>query len=570
MAGNRVGSRPFVTGEDVPGSGMVPVVHGAQMDSYRDGAITSLREIVRGALPQGTRVLAGEELLGARVTWAVALRPRPASLGDLQGGELILLSTEALAALDPSPTLARVIESLAGNASGLAVRGTVPAEAIATAESFRLPLLELPPGTSITAIEHEIQTFLAGQRTAWYQRQHSVLHELTALALQQRGLEALARRMGELSGSAVAFSDRRGGLLQLVRPLNFPLSREALEDAVAGIGTLDSTARHGLLERDEAVVWQRAPVVVRDDVAGWVTLLGEPEANEATAQLVLEAGATAAGIEFAREHAVRETVHRIRGDLISDLVLGTGNPEEIAHQAERMGYDLGAPRTAIVIQLTGSAASGGTAAAHRRLRHAPIPPVGPVPYNRVPAYTEAERLTLFPEVEVGMTRQTVVRVASEMLRAVQVPGVTAIAGISRIRAGTDSFRLTYQEAGLALSLGQALILDRRVVHFSDLGVYRLLLSAPSSEMEEFHQETLGTLAAHDREKGSRLLPTLDAFLRAENATEAAARLNLHRNSLLYRLRRIREITGLDLDDPEVRFTLQLALRVGDALRAQEQ
>jgi purine catabolism regulator len=97
-----------------------------------------------------------------------------------------------------------------------------------------------------------------------------------------------------------------------------------------------------------------------------------------------------------------------------------------------------------------------------------------------------------------------------------------------------------------------------------------LLSAPTVEMKEFHQETLGALAAHDREKGSRLVSTLDAFLRSGNATEAAARLSLHRNSLLYRLRRIREITGLDLDDPETRFALHLALRVGDALRAKEE
>ena len=43
-------------------------------------------------------------------------------------------------------------------------------------------------------------------------------------------------------------------------------------------------------------------------------------------------------------------------------------------------------------------------------------------------------------------------------------------------------------------------------------------------------------------------------------SQAAESLYLHRNSLLYRLERIREISGLDLDDPDDRFSLQLALR----------
>jgi purine catabolism regulator len=112
--------------------------------------------------------------------------------------------------------------------------------------------------------------------------------------------------------------------------------------------------------------------------------------------------------------------------------------------------------------------------------------------------------------------------------------------------------------------------DRPIVHFGDLGLYRLLFAVRErGEMQEFYDELLGTLAAYDRDRGSRLVATLDAFLRTESATETAVRLNLHRNSLLYRLRRIREITGLDLDDPETRLALHLALRVGDVLRAEE-
>ena len=68
------------------------------------------------------------------------------------------------------------------------------------------------------------------------------------------------------------------------------------------------------------------------------------------------------------------------------------------------------------------------------------------------------------------------------------------------------------------------------------------------------------LEDYDRERGSDLVRTLAVYFDAgENASEAAERLFLHRNSLLYRLERIQNLTGLDLKDPEVRLALRLGL-----------
>ena len=73
-------------------------------------------------------------------------------------------------------------------------------------------------------------------------------------------------------------------------------------------------------------------------------------------------------------------------------------------------------------------------------------------------------------------------------------------------------------------------------------------------------ELVEPLLAHDRARRSDLVRTLRVYLAAgANASEAADRLFLHRNSLLYRLARIEELTGLDLKDPRARLALQLGL-----------
>jgi purine catabolism regulator len=73
-------------------------------------------------------------------------------------------------------------------------------------------------------------------------------------------------------------------------------------------------------------------------------------------------------------------------------------------------------------------------------------------------------------------------------------------------------------------------------------------------------ELVRPLLEHDRVRRSDLVRTLRAFFAAGgNASEAADRMFLHRNSMLYRLERIQKLTGLDLKDPGVALALQLGL-----------
>ena len=68
------------------------------------------------------------------------------------------------------------------------------------------------------------------------------------------------------------------------------------------------------------------------------------------------------------------------------------------------------------------------------------------------------------------------------------------------------------------------------------------------------------LLAHDLDRRSDLVRTLRVYFAAgANASEAADRLFLHRNSMLYRLARIQRLTSLDLKDPRARLVLQLGL-----------
>jgi DNA-binding PucR family transcriptional regulator len=101
----------------------------------------------------------------------------------------------------------------------------------------------------------------------------------------------------------------------------------------------------------------------------------------------------------------------------------------------------------------------------------------------------------------------------------------------------------------------------QVVAVPELGLTGLLAAVTDERLVDYSRRHLGPLMEHDHLRKGQLVATLRAYLETGEQQEAAKRLRVHPNTLRYRLDRIREISGLDLEDPETRLNLAVALRV---------
>jgi DNA-binding PucR family transcriptional regulator len=105
----------------------------------------------------------------------------------------------------------------------------------------------------------------------------------------------------------------------------------------------------------------------------------------------------------------------------------------------------------------------------------------------------------------------------------------------------------------------------QVVAVPELGLTGLLAAVADERLVDYAQRLLGPLVKHDRTRNGSLVATLRAYLETGEQQEAAKRLRVHPNTLRYRLDRIREIGGFDLEDAETRLNLAVALRVQSLL-----
>jgi len=132
------------------------------------------------------------------------------------------------------------------------------------------------------------------------------------------------------------------------------------------------------------------------------------------------------------------------------------------------------------------------------------------------------------------------------------------AGVAGPKPGTSGAHFALLQAEHALSVGRGMHGHGRTTHFDELGAFRFILNQPVKDIQEFAQRLLGPIATDGAR--SYLLDTLESYMRNSGSVNAVARqMFLHRNTVRHRLRRIASLTGADLDDPDTRLALWLAV-----------
>lgn len=151
-------------------------------------------------------------------------------------------------------------------------------------------------------------------------------------------------------------------------------------------------------------------------------------------------------------------------------------------------------------------------------------------------------------------------------------------GISNYFTCLDEFRGAYEQATIAIQFGE-LLKDRSLQYtdipnhgrryfFEDYFLYRQIsldmTQFPETFKNSFLYRAAKTLTEYGRVHGIDYSTLLATYLQCDRrATETAAKLHMHRNTVLYHIAKIQELLGVSLDDPEVRIKLQLGFKAAE-------
>src|SRR3712207_144790 len=282
--------------------------------------------------------------------------------------------------------------------------------------------------------------------------------------------------------------------------------------------------------------------------------------------------------ELGKERIRLETELGVRGDFVDDLVSGHhGSAELVLQRARYLGADLSEGALVVVVDIDDFA---------RYLeRRKPKEPVIQELKRRLADAVRLQAHQLFSNLLLGPRSDNVIlflcpsdnETAEELPERAQLlakgvqryvkgllPDLTVSVGIGRYKENPALLPDAYSEAEVALEIGHRIHGPSSVSTFEGTGTYKLLfrvLQENPEELEAFYGETLEPVVRYDSRYGTELVQTLITYLGNDASTvKTAGDLFAHRHTVRYRLDRVDELTGLDVDKSEDRERLTLGIK----------
>ena len=214
-----------------------------------------------------------------------------------------------------------------------------------------------------------------------------------------------------------------------------------------------------------------------------------------------------------------------RGNFVKNVILDNILPGDIAIKARELRFNSDAVRTVLLIRIT--------------------------EHNDSAAFDVIQNL--FPD----KTKDFVININENEIALVKEV---------RSNTGVKELARSFKEAQIALEVGKVFDTEKTIVSYDNLGIARLIYQLPTTLCDMFMREVFkrGSIDSLDQET----LFTIQRFFENNlNVSETSRKLFVHRNTLVYRLEKIKKLTGLDLREFDDAIVFKVALMVKKYLDA---
>lgn len=247
-----------------------------------------------------------------------------------------------------------------------------------------------------------------------------------------------------------------------------------------------------------------------------------------------------------------------RANFIKNVVLDNILPSDIYVKARELHFNSDVSRCVLIIRLL----SENVTSAFELLQN-----IFPDKQKDFLFTTSENDILLVKEVRPGIESkdlEVMARAIADTLTSEYM--IKSMIGIGTIVTGVKELATSFKEAQVSLEVSKVFDTDKNVISYDSLGIARLIYQLPTTLCEMFLREVFkrGSIESLDQET----LFTIQKFFENNlNVSETSRKLFVHRNTLVYRLEKIKKLTGLDLREFDHAIVFKVALMVKKYLAA---
>ncbi|NGP44855.1 hypothetical protein G4V62_07735 [Bacillaceae bacterium SIJ1] len=505
------------------------------------------------------KIIAGEKGSSQHVS-SVTVMEVPDIVQWLKGGELLLTSLYPIR--DDAEAQVQLIHDLkeAGTAA-LAIKPhrfikEIPQSMVDEAERLDFPLIEIPKQVSYLDILSPAMGVIFDEQMVLQEEVEQAHKVMTESAHHSRDFASLLLVLVDLTKNVVTLESLSPMVDVPSPPFKIkPLTPDQLEEIAELERPVQFMREAESAELGDCLV---APVMVDNDVVGLVTCWGG--GHRAIDMMVLERASLLFSLEFMRQLAKVEVQQQYKNDFLRDLFLSDWlTVSDLEEKSKMFRYDPKKPYVCITIV--------------HELSEEKLEKV-PQPYHLF----EKQVLASFPDTVIGSFRSNVYVLcpeehfaeAKDLIheQALREFGKSCVLGASRPGIGVEGARKSFREAEQTVSIAKDTGRIGELVHFSSLGLHRLFAVVQDAEtLQQMYEETIGPLDTFDEENDIQLVTTLETYFSCnEQLKWTSEALFVHVNTLKYRLRKVQQLTGLDVKITDDKTKLYLGLKMRNHLQ----
>ncbi|MEB3103687.1 XylR N-terminal domain-containing protein [Ferviditalea candida] len=324
-----------------------------------------------------------------------------------------------------------------------------------------------------------------------------------------------------------------------------------------------------LTVEEDNVTWERsmAPIVLGEEVVGYLSILHSEGTNVELRRMITKRAAAVIGFDLLKEQTALETEHRLKGEFMEELLSGDSPIKSLVNRAHYLGYDLQRHQRFLLISMDRACLENQyekDEASAIQLRKQLFESAR----SAANMFAKGSLVVQRPEgiailiYDDGLSPNTLAQNISRRQKEV-LQELTISIFISRKVTSMEDLRTAYNECKNAQQVMSRLGKNELVLSVDEMQVFDLLYAGNAqNSLQAYAARQLKKLIDYDHAHNGQLIQTLYMYLTHEcNFQHTARAMNLSLSGLKYRLQRLREVGNVDLENPDTRFDLQLAIRI---------
>ncbi len=491
-----------------------------------------------------------------------------------QGGELILSVGFGLRH-DPERQASIIPKMVEYGISGFVLSvdhylACAPDVMIAAADRHNFPIIELPGDVVFVEVTEQVLTTILNEQYALQSQVRRIHQSLMDVVLGGGSLQRLLDVLGTYLERSITIESVSFEVLAHTQNGPVDEGRErSIEEKRSTPDVIESLMASGTFKQmlaeqqpvyikprpEVGLTMQRivAPIIVAKSVIGYMWIIADDRELTMLDEMAIGQAATVAALLMYKERAVQETQLKMRGDFFNILLDAESvSSAWLESQAAMLDFPLNWNYQIMLLSVWQSTTDDLTAlmnAVDGALKG----------MARALVFTRDQKIVVVLQTRQEPDGRTI---AEALLKRLNQPSDQILIGVGNPVYKVGDVASSYEQAIDAVEIAGTLGITEGVTVFEDLGLLHWLQQIPVDALSlNRYYRAIVNLDGHDREQNKQLLLTLEMYLETGGVIkDASERLFVHRNTLIYRLERVEELTGIDLRNKEHQLNLSVALK----------